>query len=332
VPHFLRNISCLLNTTIFTGLFALTLVASSGSSLASDGGNILPAPKKISEHVYAWIGPLPGPGKENHGYRMNLVFVVGDKAVAVLDTGYTEAMANEMLAYIKKISDKPVKYAVNTNSQPHRFMGNPAFRHAGVEIIAHKDTAVRMNANGGNYAAGIERILELKENSVAIPQTPDRIINVKDDKKTQLDLGGVTVVLKNFGPAHTPAQLVAHIPEDNIVYTGDILYGERLLAVQSVSNMQSWLAAFEKLKVFGEVTFIPGHGQPGPLTNFDFATRQYLDLLFTYMNKMVDEGMDVQDAIDKLDQSKFSKLANFEELAGRNASWAYLEREAAAFE
>lgn len=293
---------------------------------------ILPPPKKISEHVYAWIGPLPGPSKENHGYRMNLVFVVGSKAVAVLDTGYTEAMAEEMLAHIRKITDKPIKYAINTNSQPHRFMGNPVFVRAKIETIAHEDSAARMESSGGNFAGSIERILELKNDSVTIPQAPDRILTIQDDAETKLDLGGVTIVLKNFGPAHTLAQLVAHIPEDNIVYAGDVLYGERLLAVQPVSNTKSWLAAFEKFKGFGDVTFIPGHGQPGPLKNFDFATRQYLDLLFTYMNKMVDEGVDVQDAIDKLDQSKFSKLANFEELSGRNASWAYLEREAASFE
>ena len=70
----------------------------------------------------------------------------------------------------------------------------------------------------------------------------------------------------------------------------------------------------------------------GPLKDFDFPTRQYLTLLLTHMDKMVDEGVDAQDAIDRLDQSRFSKLANFDQLAGRNASWAYLEREAAAFE
>jgi hypothetical protein len=50
------------------------------------------------------------------------------------------------------------------------------------------------------------------------------------------------------------------------------------------------------------------------------------------MNKMVEEGVDVQDAINRLDQSRFAKLANYDLLAGRNASWTYLEREAAAFE
>ena len=89
---------------------------------------------------------------------------------------------------------------------------------------------------------------------------------------------------------------------------------------------------FEDLKKEKGYTFIPGHGEPGPLTNFDSPTYSYLTLLFNHMNKMVEEGVDVQDAIEKLDQSKYSKLVNFEQLSGRNASWTYLERESAAFD
>jgi len=290
--------------------------------------NILPPPQKLSEHVYAWIGPLGGPSKENQGYRMNMAFVIGNSAIAVLETGYTEAMGEAMLTHIRAISDKPVKYAINTNSQPDRFMGNPAFRRAGVTIIAHKLTAKRMAAQGANYAANIEQILELPAGSVKIPKAPDRII----ESKIELDVGGVTVVLDNFGPAHTPAQLVASIPADNIVYTGDMLYAQRLLAINTEGNIKSWLTAFDRLKQFGDVTFVPGHGQPGPLKDFDFPTREYLELLYSHMQKAVENGVDIQEAIDSLDQSRFSKLANFEDLAGRNASRAYLEQEAAAFE
>jgi len=290
--------------------------------------DILPPPQKISEHVYAWIGPLGGPSKKNHGYRMNMAFVVGNKAVAVLDTGYTEAMGKAMLAHIRKITKAPVKYAVDTNSRPDRFMANPAFRAAGATIIAHRDTAKNMAAQSGNYAGAIERILGLKEGAVKIPKAPDQIIN----KKTQLDLGGVNVTLENFGPAHTPAQLVAYVAADNVVYTSDLLYADRLLAVIPDSNTEHWIKAFDRLKQFTGATFIPGHGKPGLLSSFDFPTRQYLNLLYQHMNKMVEEGVDVQDAIDRLDQSRFANLTNFDLLAGRNASWTYLEREAAAFE
>jgi len=305
------------------GIFALSAVAA-GQSVNS----ILPAPEKISEHVYAWIGPLDGPGRENRGYRMNLAFVVGTEAVAVLDTGYTQDMGKAMLAHIRNITDLPVKYAVNTNSQPHRFMGNPAFRQAGATIIANTRSADRMAVQGANFAGNIERILELPGGSIKIPQAPDRLVS----EKTRLDLGGTSVELDSYGPSHTPASLVAVIPSDKIVYAGDVLYAERLLAVTPESNIKSWIAVFDAFRRYGDATFIPGHGRPGPLKSFDFPTRQYLDLLLTHMDKMVEEGVEAQDAIDSLDQSRFSKLANFDLLAGRNASWAYLEREAAAFE
>jgi len=297
-------------------------------SVSAKEPSILPPPEKLSKHVYAWIGPLDGPSKENNGYRMNMAFVVGKEAVAVLDTGYTEAMAKAMLAHIAKITEAPVKYAVNTNSRPDRFMGNPAFRAAGARIIAYELTAKNMASQAGNFATGIERILELKEGTVKIPQAPDQIIT----EKIQLDLGGVSVTLQNLGPAHTPAQLVAYIAADSMVYTSDLLYADRLLAVIPDGNTESWIKGFDKLKQYGDATFIPGHGKPGPLSYFDFPTRQYLSLLLNHMNKMVEEGVDVQDAINRLDQSRFSKLANFDLLAGRNASWTYLEREAASFE
>ena len=289
---------------------------------------ILPPPKKISDHVYAWIGPLEGPSKENNGYRMNMVFVVGENAVAVIDTGYTPMMAREMVEHINKITSLPIKYAVNANSQPHRYMGNDVFREAGAQIIAHKESAKRMERMGSNFVTAIENILQPPKGSIKIPKQPDLLI---EDRHT-LDLGGTAVELIHVGPAHTSAQLIAKIDKDKIIYASDLLYAERLLAVLQDSKVGNWIKAYDDLVQYQNFSFIPGHGKPGPLSNFDFPTRSYLALLFDHMTKMVEQGVDVQDAINKLDQSKYSKLVNYEELAGRNASWAYLEREAASFE
>ena len=309
-------------------LACVVLISFAKSVVAKDDAPVLlPAPKKISPHVYAWIGPLDGPSKKNQGYRMNMAFVVGDNAVAVLETGYTEAMAEAMLKHIRHITHKPIKAAINCNSQPDRFMGNPAFRRAGIKIIAHAESAKRMAKQSANYASNIERILELKAGSIKIPKAPDILITGKH----VIELGGVNVILDNYGPAHTPAQLVAYIAQDHVVYSGDLLYGQRLLAINTDGSVSSWISNFDRLKQIDAKIFIPGHGQPGPLSEFEFSTRQYLALLYDHMTKMLDSGVDMQDAINRLNQSAFSKLANFELLAGRNASRTYLEVEAAAF-
>jgi len=295
---------------------------------ASHAGAILPAPEKIASHSYAWIGPLPGPSFENKGYRMNLGFVVGTNGIVVIDTGYTEAMATEMLAHIRKISKAPIVAAVNTNSQPHRFMGNRVFEKAGAKIIGTAKGHARMRDSAWQFSRAIERVLKLKENSIPIPAMPGTLI----DKPMDIDLGGVRVTVKNLGTAHTATSLVVHVHEDNLVYSSDILYGERMLSVLPESNVKQWIATYNKLADYGEVTFVPGHGRPGPLKAFAHSTLAYLQLLHTHMTKSVEADMEAQDAINLLDQSAYQSLAIFDLLAGRNASRAYLEAEKAAFE
>ena len=289
---------------------------------------ILPAPQKISAHCYAWIGPLGGPTVENHGYRMNFGFVVGDKSVLVVDTGYTIEMANEIVAHIRKITKLPIKYAVNTNSQPDRFSGNAVFKKQGAILIAHPKAVKRMDRLGSNYAAAIERILKRKKDSVKLAVLPTSLIKTQKE----FDLGGLKVIVKNLGAAHTPASLIVHVAKDKVVFTSDILYRDRLLAVIEDSNVSQWIKSYKKLRQFKNHTMIPGHGQPGSLSDFDFSTLSYLELLGKHMTEQVAKDIDANTAIKSLDQSAYSNLANFDLLAGKNASWAYLQAESAAFD
>jgi len=306
---------------IFIAMFAIAT-----ATLAA--APILPAPTRVSEHVYAWIGPHGGPSPENRGFRMNLTFVVGKDAVAVIETGYTEAMAAEMLAQIARITSAPVKYSINSNSQADRYLGNEYFRRQGATVLATAAEAARMAEMGGMFAQNIENLLKLPAGSLRAPGAPDRLI----DTETVLDLGGVTLRLHPLAAAaHTPGPLAVHIVEDNVVYAGDVLYSGRLPAVIDGGNVTSWIKVFDSLSRFGDVTFVPGHGKPAKLDAFRFSTREYLVMLRDHMKKMINTGVDMQDAIEKLDQSRFAKLANFEELARRNASFAYREAEAESF-
>jgi len=297
------------------------------SAFASN--NILPPPKQISKHVYAWIGPHGGPNVENKGYRMNMGFVVGGNAVAVLESGFYPKMAEDMISQIKQITDKPIKYVINSNSQADRFFGNAAFKNIGAKIISHEKEIKRMKENTNNYMMFIESSMKFKDGSVKPPTLPDTAI--KD--KTKIDLGdNVVLEIEAHKAAHTPSPLITYIKKDNIVYAGDILYSGRLLAVVPGGNIKQWIETFHYLKKYKSATFIPGHGDPQTLDKFNKPTLHYLQLLDNKMTTMVDEGIDMQDAINKTDQSAFAYLENFEDLAGRNANIAYQEAEAAAFE
>lgn len=307
---------------LYSAIFALLIPT------LSIGSTLLPAPRQVSDHAWAWIGPFGPPSRENGGFRMNLGFVVGNDAVAVIDSGYGGAMAEAMLGHIRSITDLPVRYVINTNSQPHRIMGNPVFRHAGAEMIIAARAVPRIEAEAQSFAATVERVLGLNPHSVEVPSAP----TVAIEKDTSLDLGGVRLRIIPVGDAHTPGSLVVAVDPDAVVFTGDVLYRGRLLSILSESRMQGWINAFERLRQFGVTLFIPGHGEPGPLSAFEHPTHEYLTALKQHMDQAVDEDIDLQDAIGSFDQSAWKGLADFKALYGRNAHQAYLQSEAAAFE
>lgn len=292
------------------------------------GAEILPEPARVSEHTWAWIGPYGPPTKENHGFRMNLGFVVGEDMVAVVDSGYGDAMAGEMVEQMRQITDRPVGYVINTNSQPHRILGNSTFHKAGAEVLAAEEAAPRITGEGGVMASTAEEILGITPGSIQSPGAPDHTLT----ENMQLDLGGVTLNVIPVGTAHTAGSMIVEVVEDKVVYAGDVLYGGRLLAVLPVSRVDGWIAAFDRLKEFDDVIFVPGHGDPGKLGDFESSTYTYLTTLKDHMDEAVEQGVDLQDAIGSLNQSDWEHLADFEALAGRNAHQTYVEREAAAFE
>ncbi len=291
-------------------------------------GSSLPEPTQVSAHVWTWIGSYGPPTKENHGFRMNLGFVVGNKSVAAIDSGYGDAMANAMLEHIKHITDRPVRYLINTNSQPHRILGNAAFRNGGAEVIAAADAAPRIVGEGAVMASTAEGILGVPPGNNQAPGAPEHMLQ----DTAELDLGGVTLKVITVGTAHTAGSLVVEVVEDKVVFAGDVLYAGRLLAVLPVSRVEGWIAAFDRLRTFGNARFVPGHGKPGKLVDFEHPTYAYLTTLLAHMDEAVDEGIELQDAIGTLDQSPWQDLADFDALAGRNAHQTYLEREALAFE
>lgn len=289
---------------------------------------VLPAPRQVSPHAWAWIGPYGGPTRENRGFRMNLGFVVGTQAVAVIDSGYSPQMAREMLRHIRKRTPLPVRHVINTDSQPHRFLGNEVFRKAGARIVAGREAAERMARDGGMMAGAAADILGLA--TLPVPDAPDRLLGAGES--IRLDLGGgVALGVRHVGTAHTRGSLIVEVSPDRIVFAGDVLYGNRLPALIPNGSVKGWLAAYEALRASNGRLFVPGHGQPGPLADFDHPTRDYLARLKRHMDEAVKKGTDIESAKTAFDAAPWKSLANFNELNGRNAYQAYQESEAEGF-
>lgn len=290
--------------------------------------DMLPPPTQVSAHAWVWIGPYEGPSQANRGFRMNLGFVVGTEAVAVIDSGYSPQMATEMLRHISTRTPLPVRHVVNTNSQPHRFLGNEVFRQAGARILAGREAAERMARDGAMMAGMAAGILGLA--SLPAPAAPDQLLGAGES--ADLDLGGGVVLhVRHAGTAHTKGSLVAEVRPDRIVFAGDILYGGRLPALIQDGSVKDWIGAYERLRGMNASIFVPGHGEPGPLANFDQPTLAYLKQIKHHMDRAVKDGDDIEKAKISFDASAWKSLANFTELNGRNAYQAYQESEAEGF-
>jgi glyoxylase-like metal-dependent hydrolase (beta-lactamase superfamily II) len=150
------------------------------------------------------------------------------------------------------------------------------------------------------------------------------------DRKT-LDLGNLKVELLHYGNAHTPGDLAVWIPARKTLFTGDIAFNERLLAVLPIGSTAGWIQAFDGLAKLPATIWVPGHGRVTSPERSRRDTRDYLAFLRDAAKKVFDAGGSLQDAVEKVDQSRFRSLANYELLASRNMNIVFQEIEKESF-
>jgi glyoxylase-like metal-dependent hydrolase (beta-lactamase superfamily II) len=278
--------------------------------------------KEVAPGIYAFIGETGPCTYENEGMNANSGFIVTKAGVVVVDSGSSYQVAQKIHAAIRKVTKQPVKYVINTGGQDHRWLGNGYFKAQGATIIAEKAAIADMNERG---ALQLQRLKGELKDKVAGTEVvlPTRTF----DKKEVLKLGGREIQLLHFQPAHTPGDSIVWLPREGVVFAGDLVFVDRLLGVLPFSSASGWLASFDEMAKLKPRLIIPGHGEVCDLAKAQRETGDYLRLLIDHMRKAVGDMVGLQEAIDSLDQSKWSNLANYELLKGSNASRVYLEME-----
>ncbi|MDP1682510.1 MAG: MBL fold metallo-hydrolase [Burkholderiales bacterium] len=277
---------------------------------------------EIAPGVHAFVGEMSGRTYENEGMNANVGFVVTKEGVVVIDSGSSYQVAKKMHEAIRRVTKQPVKYVINTGGQDHRWLGNGYFKEQGATIIAHKKAIDDMTARGVEHLAGLKRDLKERIDGTVVT-LPDQSF---DQEKT-LKLGGTELRIIHYFGGHTPGDSVVWLPQSRVLFSGDLVYVDRMLGVIPVSNTKDWLASFEGLEKLAPKKIVPGHGKVCDLAKAKRDTKDYLALLRSHMKTALDKGLDLQRALDTLDQSRFKSLLNYESLKGGNASRTYLEME-----
>ena len=146
------------------------------------------------------------------------------------------------------------------------------------------------------------------------------------DKELQFEVGGTSFEIYHAGPAHTPGDSFIWLPKQQVMFTGDIVFTERMLGILDYSSSKGWVKVFQAMAKYHPKYIVPGHGHVTTLEKAEADTYDYLVFLRQAVTKFMKTGGDISE-VGKIDQSKFKYLLNFETLAGRNAQRVYSELE-----
>jgi len=302
------------------GLFAILFCFLQVTSLAAEK-QILSL-KKVSNNVWSIVGPLTNRNKENLGNNATFGFVVTDEGVVLIDSGGTFKGAKAIHKIIKSVTKEPIRYVINSGGQDHRWFGNDYFSRQGAKIIsseaAKKDHQARLSSQWSR--------LEGRIGKSALEGTKEKFADItfKDDYK--FSLGGIHFELYFRGQAHTPGDSFIWLPQSKVMFSGDIVYTQRMLSIGDQSSSKSWLHVFNTMAAFKPKYVIPGHGVPTTLATAQKDSGDYLAYLRSSIALFIESGGGAHE-ISRVNQSRFKYLSNYEALKGRNALKVYTELE-----
>ena len=275
----------------------------------------------LGENIYALVGELDQRNPNNYANNATFGFIVTTEGVVLIDPGGSYRGAEQIAQAIGTVTDQPVTVVINSGGQDHRWLGNGYFNARGARIItstaALADQQERVDEQ-------LNRLTSLIGD--ALTGTEARFADETFDQKMKLRVGGVDFLLVHAGAAHTKGDLFVWLPAQRILFSGDIVYVERALGIGPAQDSASWLRVFEAMMAYQPLTIVPGHGHAATPEQARADTYDYLSYLRTAVGQVLDEGGDMQDATN-IDQSRFSYLRVFDQIARRNAQAVYSQME-----
>jgi quinoprotein relay system zinc metallohydrolase 2 len=223
-----------------------------------------------------------------HDDIANLGFIVGDKCVAIIDTGGSALTGQRLLAALRVHTALPICYVINTHVHVDHVLGNAAFSEAHPSFVGHAALADAIVNSRQFFATqyGADQVIG-----------PDRL--VQPMQEVVLDLGNRRLRLHAWPKAHTDCDLTVLDERSATLWTGDLLFRDRIPALDG--SVRGWLAAIDQLAVMKVMRAVPGHGPVArDLAKALVPERRYLQAVVDGVSAELSQGKSVQDAIDRV--------------------------------
>jgi quinoprotein relay system zinc metallohydrolase 2 len=295
-----------------------TLLAAVPVARPAEAASPLPL-TEIAPDLYVHIGALSVMNQQNEGAIANLGFVVGSNAAAVIDSGGSAREGRQLLAAIRAVTSKPVRYVINTHSHPDHIFGNAAFE--GAVIIGHKNLPRALADRGQFYLDTFRKVLgdELMADVRIIP--PTQIV----EHEMRIDLGDRVLMLTAWRASHTDNDLTVLDESTGTLFAGDLVFLRHVPVLDG--SLRGWLATIDELAAIPARRVVPGHG---PVSAWPAALadqRRYLQRLAEDVRTSIKRGQTIAATAQTAAESERSRWELFDESNARNATAAYSELE-----
>ncbi|MSM41416.1 MAG: MBL fold metallo-hydrolase [Geobacter sp.] len=272
---------------------------------------------KIADNVYSYVGVKEaGPATS---FAANAGIVVGRDGILVIDTLISAKEGERFLADIRKVSDKPIRYVVNTHTHLDHAFGNCVFARLGAIVISH-DADRRLLAGMGEEILRNIAGYGLKPEDMAGTEIVLPTLTFNDT--VSIDLGDETVDLIRLAPSHTEGSTVVYLPARKIMFAGDILFTD-FHPYLADGDIAGWTRTLDALQAMDVERIIPGHG---PLsTKKDLQVMKDYLLLFDAKARELTATSKDADAVAAEMKKVLPKRAQAEWMIAYNLKKRYLK-------
>lgn len=295
---------------LIAGLFALMLMANYAYAEA------LPV-TEIAPGIYVHQGAHEDLSEGYHGDICNVSFIVGDKGIAVIDTGGSFKVGQQLHEAIRKVSSLPILYVINTHVHPDHIFGNAAFIQDKPAFVGHakladamerrRETYMRINSNWlGKDFAGSEIV------------KPTLLVQ----DQLELDLGNRKLQLTAYPTAHTNTDVTVMDSQTSTLWAGDLLFVERTPSIDG--DLKGWLSVIDRLLAIPAQRIVPGHGAVAKDGKTALNNEQrYLSVLLNDIRASIKKGEVMEKAMDTAAALEKDKWVLFDIVNRRNVNAVY---------
>jgi len=230
------------------------LAAALACTLFSDAALAQTGLTRIADGVYSYVDAKePSP---TTSFGANAGIVIGKDGIVVVDTLISAKEAQRFIRDIRAVSDKPIRYVVDTHDHLDHVLGNSEFAKLGAVIIAQADAKAAMVKNGDGL---LQRAKYFGLNDEAMSGTTVVVPSLTFTETMEIDLGDRKIELIHAGPSHTGGSSIVYVPDSRTLFAGDVLFTNYHPNMRD-GDIQGWLKALDKIASLETVAIIPGHG------------------------------------------------------------------------